>query len=131
MDIRLFTLSIISPLSFGIRDLTMVLLFCDATCLTCLGPFNNQCTTCEENFYLSKNECLCKEGFYLFNSPNTGEVKDSFPKSQCRMCHETCKNCNGPSQKDCLECKEGFEKIEGKCTFKGNIIILLFFNCFF
>ncbi|XP_028667877.1 cysteine-rich with EGF-like domain protein 2 [Erpetoichthys calabaricus] len=47
--------------------------------------------------------CLeCADGYY------SKERNDTF--SLCTECHESCKTCTGPTNKDCKECKNGWLK---------------------
>ena len=49
------------------------------------------CTSCFDLFYLSSNQCLCIDGYYLNQS-----LRDK--------CNVTCKTCSGPDDNNCLSC---------------------------
>lgn len=75
---------------------------CNATCKTCNGPWENSCTTCNNNYYMKKSASLPTQcyheisGYYL-----TDGVFD--------MCDNSCLNCLN-SATSCTACnsQEGF-----------------------
>ncbi|KAL4453646.1 hypothetical protein ABPG74_009542 [Tetrahymena malaccensis] len=99
---------------------------CDRTCETCQLPNKeDQCITCpsERELITMGNQkfCKCRSGYY------------SSPEQQCFQCHSICKSCNGPTERDCLncldieqnrifdaatqscKCKEGFFELNNQC----------------
>ncbi|KAL4508729.1 hypothetical protein ABPG73_006115, partial [Tetrahymena malaccensis] len=74
---------------------------CDSFCSSCNGPFNTNCTACKVETYRSLvghqslvgTQCLCNEGYYEDTSKT------------CQQCSTTCLTCSGPSDKECLTCK--------------------------
>lgn len=119
---------------------------CNHPCLTCMKGSYGYCYTCVDGYYLSlefltegeyhTGECAvcsrsvsncelcisdcdddlagytcsaictkCSEQFYLSDDGKS-----------CLDCHNTCKTCDGPSDEECIECKDGLYKYEGKCV---------------
>ena len=64
---------------------------CDKTCLTCNGPTEFNCTTCEDGTYLGIDNA-------------------------CYPCDESCATCDGPSAQECTSCPEGFVLENGECV---------------
>ncbi|EAR95722.2 SNARE domain protein (macronuclear) [Tetrahymena thermophila SB210] len=89
---------------------------CDRTCENCLQPNKeDQCITCpsERELIIVGNQkfCKCRSGYY------------SSPEQQCFQCHSICKSCNGPTERDCLNCLETeqnryFDIVTQKCKCK-------------
>ena len=90
---------------------------CDASCATCDGPGNNDCTGCDDNEFRNEHdecracEASCKSGEYqVATCPDPLFI-------QCGTCFGSCKACSGPNSDDCTECKEGaFLHATGKCV---------------
>ena len=79
---------------------------CHASCELCTGPNKAECSQCyswanrmggDIDTSLS-GRCFCPTG--NFNQAGT----------QCdtSACHSSCKNCEGPTASDCIECADGF-----------------------
>ena len=86
---------------------------CHHSCLTCTGPGEDQCLTCDTNQdrrYFNSGHCPCNPGFY-----------DDGVNSKCNSCHYTCQECKkktinlyltflllikgtGPNYNDCSSC---------------------------
>ncbi|KAE8616097.1 hypothetical protein XENTR_v10008716 [Xenopus tropicalis] len=93
-------------------------------CLACLGgserPCHNNgfCTgdgtrigdgSCQCKAEYTGQFCLeCADGYY------SSERNDTH--STCTACNQACQTCNGPSNEDCKECKNGWLKDGGKCV---------------
>jgi proprotein convertase subtilisin/kexin type 5 len=76
--------------------------------LKCTENLNN-CLVCAEN-RINPPLCECKEGYMesssevaCFASCPNGQYAESLTKT-CKICHESCKTCSGPSGLDCLTC---------------------------
>ncbi|KAM9793224.1 proprotein convertase subtilisin/kexin type 5 [Syngnathus typhle] len=69
---------------------------CFATCQSCTGSRNDQCTSCQAGHHLTEgtNTCtaVCEEGYFLDRDAN-----------MCRKCSEKCARCTSSSI--CTECK--------------------------
>ena len=101
-----------------------------------LYPENICIENCDTKFYiLNKKQCgLCKDlntthQFKLINSNKCLDQKEEntyYISENLKIiayCHESCKNCTGPIDTQCIECQTGYEKNEdGKC-------IKLPYNC--
>ncbi|KAL4499150.1 hypothetical protein ABPG72_017052 [Tetrahymena utriculariae] len=70
---------------------------CYQDCLTCSGPQNTDCKTCQLPLYFvaAISQCLasCPPKFYQNN-----------PLAQCSSCDPSCATCSGPSSSQCLSC---------------------------
>ncbi len=81
---------------------------CHASCRTCKGPANTDCTTCGlGNQVLAGGACTCISYYYFNNSLNA-----------CDLCHRTCLTCNGPLSSNCLTCRPeygGGSPVAGVC----------------
>ncbi|KAL4494498.1 hypothetical protein ABPG72_019908, partial [Tetrahymena utriculariae] len=81
---------------------------CHDSCQTCSDEKETSCITCINNFNKDKYDRKCKvcntnNGFFV-NSQN-----------ECEKCHSSCKQCNGTSDTDCIECIQGLSFLNGKC----------------
>ncbi len=67
---------------------------CDASCKTCTGPYNIQCSSCSTTF-LYNNQCytVCPKGVFGDSTDQT-----------CKTCHPSCKTCSGPNINQCVLC---------------------------
>ncbi|XP_069482442.1 extracellular matrix organizing protein FRAS1 [Ambystoma mexicanum] len=77
---------------------------CHASCLSCIGESEMDCTACVPPWVLHDGSCLlqCLNGF--------------FPQdSTCHSCHPSCKECRGPSDADCISCHPHATFIDGSC----------------
>lgn len=94
--------------SWGISNLIVVLLTCNASCNTCFGPAAHQCLSCSNTSFLLGNTCVkqcpvmsvpslnlctpaCPGGFYPVTTTST-----------CSPCSKGCSVCTGPLQKNCI-----------------------------
>ena len=98
---------------------------CHESCLTCDGPNNNDCLSCNGRTYFEaeyfSNRCLKVEevplNYYVVYL--SGIIKYS-------KCHISCKRCFAGGENKCLECniKEGYYPVEDKseyCLSKENV----------
>ena len=82
-------------------------LSCHASCLTCNGPTQNNCTSCSVGQSLSESICvviICNRGEY-YNKK----------RRACDKCNILCKECNN-SPKECIDCPEGRALNIDKCV---------------
>ncbi|EAS05248.2 hypothetical protein TTHERM_01364620 (macronuclear) [Tetrahymena thermophila SB210] len=104
---------------------------CDESCGSCLGPTKYDCKTCVQKDFkydpkqklcviencktLSGMNCVdCQDGFVLNKNQcifcDTSNQK-YIQNNSCLQCHESCKTCHGPSERDCDVCQIAlFEK---------------------
>uniref|UniRef100_A0A8C5MTT0 Proprotein convertase subtilisin/kexin type 5 n=1 Tax=Leptobrachium leishanense TaxID=445787 RepID=A0A8C5MTT0_9ANUR len=81
---------------------------CDASCLTCSGPGDKNCSSCPDSYILEGSVCImgtiCKDGEYLDAS------------EKCKSCDAPCVKCTGPGKDHCIGCS--FTRIldEGHCV---------------
>ena len=79
---------------------------CHASCETCSSELSSGCTSCKS---WSSREgaqidpqldgyCFCPEG----------DVNQGGTGCDTSACHSSCKNCQGPTESDCIECADGF-----------------------
>lgn len=87
---------------------------CSSSCLTCIGPSSNQCTSCKTGFYRTlDNTCYpcmtgcssCKDG-YTCVTCSTGYYKTN--DNRCYNCLGGCISCNDGFT--CNTCKDGYYK---------------------
>ncbi len=79
---------------------------CHETCLTCYGPYDDNCISCDEITYFFKednNNNIC----YSNLSIDINYYLDSKDK-KFKKCDENCLSCYGPSNTNCLSCKENY-----------------------
>nr|XP_033819322.1 extracellular matrix protein FRAS1 isoform X2 [Geotrypetes seraphini] len=79
-------------------------LACEETCSTCETEF--ECTSCSGSLLLKEGQCVasCEEGYF----------QDHF---SCSECHESCLTCQGPSELDCVICRDQAQVLkEGACV---------------
>ncbi|XP_036385914.1 proprotein convertase subtilisin/kexin type 5 [Megalops cyprinoides] len=80
---------------------------CDLSCLTCVGPGAEACSSCVTGFHLQSGRCApstsCKDG----------EYQDEF--GNCHLCDPTCHLCTGPEAWDCISCPPDRSLHEGRC----------------
>uniref|UniRef100_A0A8P4K715 Proprotein convertase subtilisin/kexin type 5a n=1 Tax=Dicentrarchus labrax TaxID=13489 RepID=A0A8P4K715_DICLA len=85
-----------------------LLLRCDASCLTCVGPSRGNCSSCSSGHSL-------QEGVCVVNTECTdGEYQDS--NGKCHVCDATCLKCTGPQREDCISCVSSRALDEGRCV---------------
>lgn len=110
--------------SMTTQNVSLGMLGCHETCLTCNGSLKENCTTCgiAPNIYLYKGMCLPKcgydfpikvpvynsigvfTGYYCVKDCPDGYYFDTITKS-CGQCHSECRICDGDSALNCLGCK--------------------------
>lgn len=80
---------------------------CPYNCKTCKNDI--ECSSCVEGFFFNNGACInpCPEGFY-----------GSCNKNTCERCHDSCGTCKGKSNKDCVDCAEGYYKLGDQCVRK-------------
>ncbi|EAS06674.2 zinc finger lsd1 subclass family protein (macronuclear) [Tetrahymena thermophila SB210] len=84
---------------------------CDPTCYTCNGSASNNCLSCSQKTFLDPNSNKCVSQCSLNYYPDENS-------NQCRPCYTTCQECNGPSESDCLTCKQGLVFQDNQCIKK-------------
>ena len=78
---------------------------CNLACATCVGPFNSHCLTCtaplqpNPSYLPFLTHCSCPTHYY-------------WTESGCALCHEKCKECFGPSDKQCNACAENANYVQ-------------------
>ncbi|XP_007496032.2 extracellular matrix organizing protein FRAS1 isoform X2 [Monodelphis domestica] len=78
-------------------------LACQQECATCTNGF--ECSSCQPSLLMKERQCVaaCGRGFYQDHH-------------QCLGCHKSCATCWGPTEKNCLSCKNQFQMLrEGFC----------------
>ncbi|CAK86712.1 unnamed protein product (macronuclear) [Paramecium tetraurelia] len=79
---------------------------CPVECNQCLT--STQCIECLITNYrqLSNGQCKCIDGYYQIAS-----------NPQCKLCHQFCKTCIGPTSDDCVTCNNiaNIEKVGSTC----------------
>ena len=75
--------------------------YCHSQCNGCFGPSNTDCVSCVDKSLVNSNGqevCVpsCQSDEYLADI--NGEYL-------CIPCHKECNGCTGPSNSDCIECK--------------------------
>ncbi|EAR96178.2 surface protein (macronuclear) [Tetrahymena thermophila SB210] len=110
---------------------------CDNTCYSCSGPGKNQCTKCQNNYYISEklnNYCdpncdINQAQFIDSSNPNqkycrkcitnckncinntscTTCIDSYYPSgSSCAPCDNTCYSCSGPGKNQCTKCQNNY-----------------------
>ncbi|KAL4454555.1 hypothetical protein ABPG74_021760 [Tetrahymena malaccensis] len=80
------------PQGYLDNETTFQCIQCSNTCLKCSGN-KNYCTACKLNAFLnSLGVCTCKQNYY--------QTLDG----SCQKCHNSCSNCIGETQFDCIYC---------------------------
>lgn len=76
---------------------------CIGSCLKCLDE--DICIECRSDTKILDSKCYenCPSGYYTTWS------------NRCYECHDTCKECSGPLNSECEECKQGFYLKDGFC----------------
>ncbi|XP_054613481.1 proprotein convertase subtilisin/kexin type 5 isoform X1 [Dunckerocampus dactyliophorus] len=80
---------------------------CDASCLTCIGPSQANCSSCSSGHSLQEGECV------LNTACADAEYQDI--NGQCHPCHPTCQKCTGPQKWECISCFASRALDEGHC----------------
>jgi proprotein convertase subtilisin/kexin type 5 len=70
---------------------TMLCITCSTDCLTCDGPFSDNCLTCVFPKVLIQKVCYATCPTFTYSS-------------SCLPCDPSCLTCNGPSSINCLSC---------------------------
>ena len=71
---------------------------CHDNCLTCTGPSDTDCQTCDYDRFLNlNNQCEeeCVAGYY----PN-------YVSNLCEPCHASCLTCVQGGAEDCMDCSD-------------------------
>ncbi|XP_038647741.1 extracellular matrix protein FRAS1 [Scyliorhinus canicula] len=66
---------------------------CEESCSICRNEF--ECISCKEPLLMNSGRCVSSCGEGLFQD-----------QLQCSACHESCLTCRGPSETDCVNCKD-------------------------
>ncbi len=77
---------------------------CHPACVNCTGPAKNDCTACGQGEFFADGKCypvLCPDGKFFAQGADGSEA------SGCQQCHQSCRNCVGPTADDCTECVQG------------------------
>ena len=74
---------------------------CQVWCSICNNIFS--CDHCYDSFTYINNTCSCRNHEY-FNS------------KKCNQCHELCKECDGPSENQCLSCNDPYLYNNNTCN---------------
>uniref|UniRef100_A0A4W3I1G5 Fraser extracellular matrix complex subunit 1 n=1 Tax=Callorhinchus milii TaxID=7868 RepID=A0A4W3I1G5_CALMI len=74
---------------------------CKDSCATCSNRF--ECTLCKESLMMKYGQCMnsCGDGMYQ-------------EEQRCAACHESCLTCQGPSEADCITCKDPSHLVKGR-----------------
>ncbi|XP_076999177.1 extracellular matrix organizing protein FRAS1 isoform X1 [Tamandua tetradactyla] len=78
-------------------------LACQPQCSTCTSDL--ECSSCQPPLMLRHGQCasICGDGFYQDHRT-------------CAVCHESCATCWGPTEKNCLACRDPTHVLrEGSC----------------
>ncbi|KAL4506092.1 hypothetical protein ABPG72_013853, partial [Tetrahymena utriculariae] len=75
-------------------------LLCHASCKSCDGPKQNQCTGCNQFYFLQSDQTCsqCEDGYFFDQASR-----------QCKACNINCQTCNGTQSNNCLSCSEGLK----------------------
>ena len=90
---------------FYLADPVIIQYQCNKNCLVCSFSLSqtSTCDRCEAFYSMDKNCLSCANGFF--------EVVDVV-SSRCLKCYSNCKQCQGPSQYDCIACFSNFGLID-------------------
>ncbi|XP_070543437.1 proprotein convertase subtilisin/kexin type 5-like [Ptychodera flava] len=69
---------------------------CPNYCASCIGPTENDCTSCEMGYKLQGGKCVTKCFYAEYEDTRSG---------RCEACHASCATCDGPAASDCLSCR--------------------------
>lgn len=96
--------TITSSLGFwGLYNISLFILQCDAVCASCIGPLENDCMSCYPGKFLKNvpgpSTCInpCPDGYF-----------SNFITGLCEICHSSCLTCFGATSKDCTSCYKGY-----------------------
>ncbi|KAK5851566.1 hypothetical protein PBY51_023112 [Eleginops maclovinus] len=81
---------------------------CDASCLTCVGPGGEDCSSCTSGHRLQHGTCVVN------TACTDGEFQDG--DGLCVACDVTCLKCTGPQTDDCISCAAAWALDEGRCV---------------
>ncbi|CAG9319988.1 unnamed protein product [Blepharisma stoltei] len=98
-------------------DWTGCLIWCDPSCLTCVGPSSSECVLCADGSRIlgsSYGSCVCTatNQYVKYEDPFT-----------CENCHSSCASCIGPNYDDCLLCANEeitINEYHGYCECQSN-----------
>ena len=85
---------------------------CDASCATCSGPSEAECTSCASTHPFSNPEA----GTCMGDCTPTGKYANA--SSVCVSCDSSCGTCKGPTSSECLSCSNAATPFEssGECV---------------
>ena len=100
---------------WGISTFVVNFHVCHYTCSFCIGPDENQCTSCLNNATLNgSNYCVCNSGYVLYSNNYSYycqnypcayccAVSDYFENNSCKSCNSSCLTCQGTAI-NCTSC---------------------------
>ena len=94
---------------------------CDSNCETCIGPTNENCTSCKDNKYLYKGKCLESCPVKTFETQNT------VGKKNCVDCFENCENCSKLGNSSYMMCDSC---PEDNIIYKYDYNAQSYYNCY-
>ncbi|KAL4482616.1 hypothetical protein ABPG73_021276 [Tetrahymena malaccensis] len=79
---------------------------CNIECLSCLGPQDSQCTSCQAGMLLQDNYCVksCDTNYALIQS-----------QSLCVKCDPSCQTCTGSGKDQCATCPQNSIPFNSQC----------------
>ena len=107
------------PVGYWKDNTDHICALCDTSCAECLGGTNNQCSSCNDGYFLqpSSTTCLsnCPSGKWkdtannicVDSCPSPGYWQDT-TNHICADCHTACSVCTGSSNTQCSACKPGY-----------------------
>ena len=88
------------PLGYYPNNATRRCSPCDKSCTACIGPSNQDCSSCNSRYFLQLDSRSCLE------SCSSG-WEDSLSR-KCLPCSTECETCSGPRSDSCFSCNKGF-----------------------
>lgn len=83
---------------------------CHSSCMECSGPSPYNCTQClSAQYHLTEGACV------LTTNCSPGKFFDS-RAFECKLCDESCAECNGREASDCSACYPGHVFSDGHCV---------------
>ena len=92
--------------SWGIRDLQVFTLGCHASCFSCSGPSQEECTKCSDGYFAQGSLCIVNCSSKTFGDRVS---------ATCLPCDDSCLECFGTSDDQCLICPRGLFLLNGFC----------------
>ena len=108
--------------AFGFKSIQIFLLYCHSSCNTCIGPNENQCTSCAGTTYLNplSNTCgsTCPDTYYADSTTHKCIRCYQFSSTSSSQSH-SCQTCNGPNENNCLTCYPNvyLDPVNNKCVY--------------